>query len=213
MAERINAFPTIYYKKMKNIKHQTLLLIERVLIYLIIYPLHWTFRYNVKGYKKPYPKAIYAFWHKDIIPLMTNRKHEKNVILISNSKDGDFIALPAEMFGYIPVRGSSSKNGISALKEMITLSKKNSLAITPDGPKGPSQEIKDGVLQLAYLSKLPIIATKTKVSKAIYFNSWDKFYIPLPFAKIDIEYSQMYYINSKNEFDTKKKMIEEFMKN
>ena len=196
---------------MSNITHKILLFLERQFAFVIINLLYLTLRYKKTGLKKPYPRAIYAFWHKDILPLMINRKHEKIVILISPSKDGDFIAAPAIKFGYIAVRGSSSRKGSEALKAMVKLSAKHSLAITPDGPKGPAQILKEGVLQLAYLTKLPIIATRTKVSSAWVFNSWDKFYFPYPFAKVKIEYGKPIYVSSKDEFEEKKRELEEFM--
>ena len=156
---------------MSKFTHKLLLFIERQIAFVVLNILYYTIRYKKIGLKKPYPHAIYAFWHKDIMPLLIYRKKEKIAILISPSKDGDFIAAPAIKFGYLAVRGSSSRKGMSALKEMVKLSKKHSLAITPDGPKGPAQILKDGVLQLAYLTKLPIIATRTKISGAWVFNS------------------------------------------
>jgi len=196
---------------MSNITHKILLFLERQIAFVVINLLFKTIRYTKIGLKKPYPKAIYAFWHKDIMPLMINRKNEKIVILISPSKDGDFIAAPAIRLGYIAVRGSSSRKGTVALKEMVRLSADHSLAITPDGPKGPAQVLKDGVLQLSYLTKLPIIATRTKISAAWVFNSWDRFYFPLPFAKAKIEYSKPYYVHSKDDFLDRKREIEKFM--
>ena len=196
---------------MSNVTHKVLLFFERHLSIFFINILFYTLRYTKIGLKKPYPKAIYAFWHKDIMPLLINRKKENIAIIISPSKDGDFIAAPAIRAGYIAVRGSSSRKGTSALKQMVKLSENHSLAITPDGPKGPAQVLKDGVLQLSYLTKLPIIATRTKVSHAYVFNSWDRFYIPYPFAKVRIEYSKPIFVTSKDEFDDKKREIEEFM--
>ena len=196
---------------MKEITHRFLLFIERQFAFVVLNILFYTMKYTIVGLKKPYPKAIYAFWHKDIMPLMINRKNENIVILISPSRDGNYMAEPAIKFGFIAVRGSSSRKGMSAMKEMIKLSEKHSLAITPDGPKGPAQVLKEGVIQLAYLTKLPIIATRTKVSAAWIFNSWDKFYFPYPFAKVRIEYSEPFYINSKDDFEENKKLIEEWM--
>ena len=196
---------------MKPQKHKLLLFLLTNTAFIIINLLHLTLKYRIKGAKPPYPHAIYAFWHKDIIPLLISRKREQVVIMVSTSKDGDFIAEPAKLFGYKVVRGSSSTNGANALKEMIKLAKSHSLAITPDGPKGPPQIIKEGVLQLAYLSKLPIIATKTNVSKAFTFNSWDRFYVPKPFAMVDIEYSEPIYVSNKSDFEMVKHKLEDFM--
>ena len=196
---------------MKDITHKLILFIERQLSFVVLQILYYTMRYKIAGLKKPYPKAIYAFWHRDIMPLMISRRFEKIAILISPSRDGNYMAAPAIKYGYIAVRGSSSRKGMTALKEMIKLSEKHSLAITPDGPKGPAQILKEGVLQLAYLTKMPIIATRTKVSSSYVFNSWDRFYFPYPFAKVRIEYSEPFFVNTKEEFEDKRVEIERFM--
>jgi hypothetical protein len=167
-----------------------------------------TLKYEIIGEKQPHQNIIYVFWHRNILPLLINRRNEGVVVIISSSKDGDFIAEPAKLFGYKTVRGSSTRGGSNALKEMIKLSKNHSFALTPDGPKGPAQKLKEGALQLAYLTKLPIVAVRVKVSNAWIFNSWDRFIFPKPFSKISIEYSEPLYINTKEIFDEIKNEIE-----
>ena len=193
--------------------YKILLFIEKTVAYIFLSLLRLTFRYQVSGLSKPYPRAVYVFWHRNIISLLLNRRNENNVIIISSSKDGDYIAEPAKMFGYITVRGSSSRHGGTALKEMIKLSKEHSLALTPDGPKGPAQRLKDGALQLAYLTKLPLIAVKVHVSSAWVFNSWDRFVLPKPFAQISVLYSPPYYIGNKEEFEQIREEIQDWMNN
>jgi len=160
---------------------------------------------------KPYKKAIYVFWHQNIISLLLNRKKEGVIVMISSSKDGDYIAEPAKLFGYIPIRGSSTRQGAKAFMQMLSQSQTNSVAITPDGPKGPAFIFKPGALQIALLSGLPIIAVKVAVSSAWRFKSWDSFILPKPFAKINIYYSEPYFIKSKDDFETKTKEIESWM--
>ena len=191
--------------------YKLLLFIEKITAYIILSFLRLTLRYRISGLAKPYPRAVYVFWNRNIIALLLNRRNEKNVVIISSSKDGDYIAEPAKMFGYITVRGSSSRQGSTALKEMVKLSRAHSLALTPDGPKGPTQKLKDGALQLAYLTKLPLHAVKVDVSKAWVFNSWDRFVVPKPFAHITVQYSEPYMISNKEEFEQKREEIQDWM--
>lgn len=188
-----------------------LLFLEKYFAYALLNLLEVTLKYEVKGLSKPYPRAVYVFWHRNILPLLINRKNEQSVVIISSSRDGDYIAEPAKLFGYIPVRGSSTRQGGSALREMIKLSASHSLALTPDGPKGPAQQLKEGALQLAYLTKKPIYAVRVNVSSAWVFNSWDKFIFPKPFARIFVEYSKPFFINCKEEFAMQKTEIEKFL--
>ncbi len=75
----------------------------------------------------------------------------KPSLMISQSKDGKIVAGVAERSGWTPVRGSSSKGGVLALKNMITNLKKSKLsAHIVDGPRGPSGIVKTGVIRLAH---------------------------------------------------------------
>ena len=196
---------------MKEKLRKLLLFIIRPVTFLVINFLNLTTRYKIVGLDKPYPHAIYAFWHRDIIPLLVNRRFEHIAVIISPSRDGDFIAAPAKGAGYIPVRGSSSRKGSEALKRMVDLSVKHKLAITPDGPRGPAQIAKDGVFQLAYLTKLPIYCVNVHKSNAWRFNSWDKLVFPKPFSKVTITYSDPIIVESKEQFDEYKVILEEFL--
>jgi lysophospholipid acyltransferase (LPLAT)-like uncharacterized protein len=132
--------------------NKILFFLEKYLVAVFALILGSTFRFNIKS---GYPKGnvIYAFWHRNMIPLLFLRKFEKIVILISTSKDGELIAGPAHVLGFLTARGSSRRDGSRAFKNLIKLSKEHSIAITPDGPKGPGEKIKEGLLRLAYITK------------------------------------------------------------
>ncbi len=184
-----------------------LLFLEKYFAAFLIKILGITWKFKVQN-EKPKGEVIYTFWHRNMVPLMYFHRGENIVILVSPSKDGELIAGPAKLFGYKFARGSSGKKGISGTKKMIKFAKNNSLAITPDGPKGPSEKLKDGVLFLSYLTKLPILPTAVDASKEVVFNSWDKFRLPKFFSKISISYGKPIYINSKEEIKEKKKNLQ-----
>ena len=161
-----------------------------------------SFRYNLRT-PMPEEPVIYAFWHRNIIPLMYLHRKQKCVLLISSSKDGDLIAKPAELMGYKTARGSSRRGGSAASRELIKLAKDNILAITPDGPKGPSQKIKDGIIYISYLSKSPIVPAVVDVQHEKVFNSWDKFRLPYLFSKINVTYGEKIYVDSKKDIEKK----------
>ena len=157
---------------------------------------------------KPKEKVIYAFWHRNIISLMYLHRGEDIVILASSSRDGELIAGPAKLFGYKAARGSSGRKGSSATRKLIKLAKENSIGITPDGPKGPPEKIKDGVTFLSYFTKLPIIPVAVDINKEKVFKSWDRFRLPLFFSKINITYGEPIYINTKEEIEGKKEFLQ-----
>jgi lysophospholipid acyltransferase (LPLAT)-like uncharacterized protein len=169
-----------------------------------------TFRWKLKG-SVPQGSVIYAFWHRNMLPLLFLRQKEGAVILISSSKDGELIAGPARVLGFQTARGSSSRGGANAFKEILKLSKNYSIAITPDGPKGPMCVAKPGILHLAYLTKLPIIPVSVHIEKEKLFSSWDKFRMPLPFSWITVEYGEPIFINSKADIKSKLDELQNIM--
>lgn len=166
-----------------------------------------TWKYNLQT-PKPKEKVIYAFWHRNMIPLMYLHRGKNIVILASSSKDGELITGPAKLFGYKSARGSSGRKGSSATRELIKLAKENSIGITPDGPKGPSEKLKNGVLFISYFTKLPIILVAVDINKEKVFNSWDRFRLPHFFSKINITYSNPIYIKTKEEIEEKKEFLQ-----
>lgn len=157
---------------------------------------------------RPKEKVIYTFWHRNMIPLMYLHRGENIVILASSSKDGELIAGPAKLFGYKSARGSSSRKGSSATRKLIKFAKVNSLGITPDGPKGPSEKIKNGVTFLSYFTKLPIVPVAVDINKEKVFNSWDRFRLPHFFSKINITYGDPININTKEEIEGKREFLQ-----
>ena len=161
-----------------------------------------TWRYNLQT-PMPQEPVIYSYWHRNILPLMYLHRKQKCVLLISSSKDGDLIAKPAELMGYKTARGSSRRGGSAASRELIKLAKDNILAITPDGPKGPSQKIKNGIIYISYLSKSPIVPAVVDVQHEKIFNSWDNFRLPYLFSKINVTYGEKIYVDSKKDIEKK----------
>jgi len=156
-------------------------------------------------------RCIYMFWHRNLLMMTLQRIYHGAAVMVSSSKDGELIAGPLSELGYVPVRGSSSFMGSSAMREMIKISRKISLAITPDGPKGPCYTFHPGLFQIAYLAKIPIVAVAVNANKEWLFNSWDKFRFPKPFARLTIIYSDPIRVNSKEDFVTVETEIRDFL--
>ncbi len=105
-------------------------------------------------------------------------------ILISASKDGELIARTMQYFGQGAVRGSSSRGGRAAFRALIVQAREPvDLVITPDGPKGPRHQLKEGVVQLTRLTGRPVIPMAFACSRGHRFGSWDRFLFPFPFAR------------------------------
>lgn len=135
--------------------------------------------------------------------------------MISRSVDGDFIAAVASRTGWRPARGSSSKGGKSAMMVVISHLKETGLAAhILDGPRGPIGKVKAGALSIALAADAVIVPFYMSADRAWYFNSWDKFFIPKPFAKVTLKYGQMIYLqesDDENEFEAQRQHIEDIM--
>ncbi len=135
--------------------------------------------------------VILVSWHDELLMMPMAYHGHGAQILISSSKDGELIARTVKYWGYDAVRGSSSRGGTAAFREMINLCKRPfDLAITPDGPRGPRHVLKDGVLQLARLGGRPIIPMTYVCSKGYRFSSWDRFLCPYPFGRAVYSYGE-----------------------
>ncbi|PKN73214.1 MAG: hypothetical protein CVU50_04250 [Candidatus Cloacimonetes bacterium HGW-Cloacimonetes-3] len=158
-------------------------------------------------------RCIYMFWHRNLLPLTMQRAFSHAGVLVSSSADGELIAGPLKELGYIPIRGSSTREGTKAMLEMIRAARNISLAITPDGPKGPIGTMHPGIFQIALLAKIPIVAIACDTDREWVFNSWDRFRFPKPFAKVSAVYSDPFYVDSKAAFPAVETALRSFMTN
>lgn len=146
--------------------------------------------------------VIYTLWHGRLLPLTFFHRHQNIATLISQSADGEYIARVVERWGYTAIRGSSSRGGSGALREMVKVARTGrSMAITPDGPRGPRQKLKPGVLMLAQLTGQPIIPMSASATRAWWVDArWDLFLVPKPFARVFVRYGEPVYVpRSANE--------------
>lgn len=132
---------------------------------------------------------IFSLWHGQLLPLLWHHRGEGVVVLISEHKDGELVARAAAALGYGLIRGSSSRGADRAL---ISISREleagREVAITPDGPRGPSQKFAPGALVAAQRSDSFIVPIGVTADRAWRLKSWDRFMIPKPFARVTIAY-------------------------
>lgn len=154
-----------------------------------------TWRYRLRG--REHPQALYdakrpfifVLWHNRILPLLYLHRDEAMVLLISRHRDGGRLATLAERWGYRFVRGSSRRGGDVGLLGVVRALREGSVvALTPDGPRGPAEQVKPGVVAAAQHAAVPIVAAAAQPSGAWWLRSWDRFCIPKPFATIEVVY-------------------------
>ena len=137
--------------------------------------------------------VIFCLWHNRLaISMIVHRRHPRRLAaLVSASKDGALLAAVLQTFGVEQVRGSSSRRGPQALRELTSRAQLGyDLALTPDGPRGPRYVAHDGAIALAQLTGLPIIPVTCNFGWKICLKSWDRFQIPLPFSICELILSE-----------------------
>lgn len=136
--------------------------------------------------------CILAFWHSQqlFMPWVFNSEakspqRKQLTALASEHGDGRLAAALMKAFGITSIPGSSSKGGARAMIAMKkSLEKGNHIAITVDGPRGPVHQVKSGAVKLAAISQTFVRPVALACSSQWTFKSWDKMFIPKPFAKV-----------------------------
>lgn len=134
---------------------------------------------------------IFSLWHGQLLPLLWQHRGEGIVVLISEHRDGEMVARAAASLGFGLIRGSSTRGADRAL---ISIGREvqagKEVAITPDGPKGPSQKFAPGALVAAQRADCFIVPLGVAADRAWHLRSWDRFMIPKPFARVTIAYGE-----------------------
>lgn len=136
---------------------------------------------------------LVAFWHNRLLamPIVWSRYlppgRPPAVALSSSSGDGELIAQVINRFGVRSIRGSAARRATQALRDMKRfLDRGHDVGVTPDGSRGPRYEIKPGLVLAAQLTGRAILPLSCEFSSAWRLRSWDRFFIPKPFAVVTV---------------------------
>lgn len=165
-----------------------------------------SWRYRVRGAehvaalraaKRPF---IFVLWHSRILPLLYFHRDQGLCALISRHRDGGYLASLAERWGYRVVRGSSKRGGEVGLLGIVrALQRGGEIAMTPDGPRGPAEQVKPGAVAAAQHAGAPLVPLAARPSAAWWLRSWDRFCVPKPFASIEVVYGRPLEVGAGKE--------------
>ena len=158
---------------------------------------------------------IFSIWHTNVLYSPYLLRNLGTAVLISASRDGEFITRVVHRFGNTSIRGSTSRGGGKALKEMILhLRKGLSAAFTPDGPRGPAWIVQPGLILSAQLTQVPILPFHYECTRQKIARSWDEHRVPLPFTTFVCSYGPPIHIPrelSPEEFEETRLVVERAM--
>ncbi|HEU5039170.1 MAG TPA: lysophospholipid acyltransferase family protein [Gemmatimonadales bacterium] len=139
---------------------------------------------------------VFLLWHEALLPLLWQHRHQGVVIVVSEAREGQYLADLAGSLGYGAVRGSSTRGGARALLSAVReLREGRSVAFTPDGPRGPRRELKAGVVAAAQRGGGVIVPIHAEAERAWRLHSWDRFLIPKPGARVTVTYGRPFEVD------------------
>lgn len=142
---------------------------------------------TVRSWEQESRPFILAFWHRYLILMRYAYRGTRMSVLVSQSWDGELTSQTLAHLGIDTCRGSSSRGGAAALRDLLRRARSGSdIAFTPDGPKGPLRKVQPGVVVAAAMSGLPIQPVAIGATRHKLLRSWDKMLVPLPGARVDI---------------------------
>jgi lysophospholipid acyltransferase (LPLAT)-like uncharacterized protein len=133
--------------------------------------------------------VIFALWHRHafFVPLLRGFQRQPITVLLSAHRDAQIVAVAVRLRGLKVVAGSSTRGGLKAYLHLRrVLDQRESVCITPDGPQGPAEQVKAGVIHLAQLSGCAIVPVAVACSRVHRLRSWDRSVLPLPFSRVVI---------------------------
>lgn len=155
------------------------------------------------------PQFILAFWHECVLMCLHSRWRRPTKAIISRSKDGSIVSGVVERYGVETARGSSSRGGEIALREVLRdVRAGKNIALTPDGPKGPHRVVKEGVVFIAQASGLPVLPFYFTAEKKKRLRSWDRHILPHPFSRALFVYGEPIFVPRDGDPEEWRRVIE-----
>lgn len=135
------------------------------------------------------PGRVLALWHGNMLLGLRHHGQRGMHVLVSPSDDGDLAKMLLTNNGYHVIRGSASRLGSRALREMLAvLAQGKDVIVTPDGPRGPMHSMNPGPAFMARETGKPIVPIGLACNRAWRLNSWDRFAIPKFFGRVIVRY-------------------------
>lgn len=155
---------------------------------------HKQFEHRVSEDGKPF---LLAFWHGRMLYFIRLYSHSSFTVLVSQSRDGEFISRILQRFGIHATRGSTNRQGMRGVLQMVKKLRQGYRgALTPDGPRGPRYQAHPGIVAIAKKTGSPILPVTYNAQRKHVLESWDGFIIPLPFSRVVVAYGEPIYVPS-----------------
>jgi lysophospholipid acyltransferase (LPLAT)-like uncharacterized protein len=181
--------------KPKELAGHQLLVLRLLVLFIGLWSRTLRYQWDAKVQQfmeQPFPPSVVVVWHNRLFvaPEFFRRyfKQRKLASLISASSDGGWLAGFFKTLGIRPVRGSRYGRGAQAFRELIAVNLAGyDVSVTPDGSRGPIYQMKPGAAAAAIKTGAPVLLLSFNFTRAWRVNSWDRFYLPWPFSRVEVQ--------------------------
>jgi len=143
---------------------------------------------------------VFVLWHESILPLLWWHRDQGIAVVVSQGREGKYVGDYASRLGYRLIPGSSSRGGPRALLGAVRMLEEGAtVAITPDGPKGPRREMKPGAVQAAQRAGAQLVPLHAVARPAWRAGSWDRLTIPKPRAEVVVGYGEPFVVGAGDD--------------
>ena len=158
--------------------------------------------------------CIFAFWHEYIGIVLPRWGHTPLTVLVSRHRDGEWVNQTAKALGMNIVRGSSSRGGSQAIRQLKKQGEFSSITFTPDGPRGPRREMALGPVYLASVLQMPLVPVGAGFENPWRLKTWDRFAIPRPLNRARVVFGPKIRLPrkmSRDELENSRLKIQELI--
>lgn len=179
------------------------------ILWLIVTAVLATVRFRVEGEEnlreivESGKGGLIVLWHGVTLLPIYYCRHRGFYSIVSVSRDGELQNKMLRSRGFRTIRGSSARHAVRALLESVRCIKAGGImALTPDGPKGPSKIVQPGTVHLAQSSGCPVLPVGVACKPCKRLSSWDKHLVPMPFARAVITFGDPLYVSVSDDLQS-----------
>lgn len=138
---------------------------------------------------------IICGWHGRSFVAAAKWRKRGYWVMISHSRDGEIQNQVFQHLGFQVIRGSTGRGGVRAAIEAIKVLRTGAtMAMTPDGPRGPSGVLQEGVILMALKSGAALVPVGISARPCFHAKSWDRYLIPAPFSRAIMIFGEPMYV-------------------
>ncbi len=140
-------------------------------------------------------QVVFCFWHGRLLVLSYTHRSRDIQVLASEHPDGDLMGRTIRWLGFGHLKGSSTRGGARALRDLTRVLREGfDIGLTVDGPRGPRGSVQQGAIELSRMTGSAVIPLSNSSRPRKLFRSWDRFQLPLPFARVVVSYGEPFVV-------------------